>query len=464
MRKEKKLSCFFEPKTVAVIGASNQTGSAGYFIMENFVAGKFHGKVFPVNPNHKQIFGLKSFSSVLKIKEEIDLAVICTPAKTVPGIFRECGEKRIPATIIISAGFNETGNNALTLELKKEIKRYPNTRCIGPNCLGVLNSFTGVDTLFLPEYRLERPQKGSVSFISQSGALGSAILDWASMQGYGISKFVSYGNALDVDESDLIEYLARDKQTRVIAVYLEGVKNGRKFFETAKKYGCKKPIIVLKGGTTKAGSKAALSHTASLAGSSKVFKALFKQTALIEARHLLELFDYARTFARLPKPKGKRIQIITDGGGYGILTADSIELNGMKLAEMSPESIEKIKAKMPSYAIIKNPMDLTGDATNERYETAIQQALLDEKVDMVIVIILYQVPTLNSSIVPTIAKLNRKKIKPLIVISVGGSYSDLHKRALEKEGVINFSYPNEAVKSLKVLHEFYSKKKKHEKN
>ncbi|MFH1255753.1 MAG: CoA-binding protein [Candidatus Diapherotrites archaeon] len=454
----KELDFFFYPKTVAVIGASREPGKVGHAIMQNFTSEKFEGKVFPVNPKAEEIMGFKAHSSIAKIKERIDLAVICTPSATVPKVFLECCKKKVPAVIIISAGFEEIGNKELTNSLRALIKKYPKTRVVGPNCLGTLNCANGVDTLFLPQYRLERPEAGVVSFISQSGALGSAVLDWSSMNEYGIAKFASYGNAMDVDESDLLEYLANDLQTKVIVMYIEGVKNGKKFFETAKKYAKKKPIIVLKGGTTEAGTKAVASHTGSMAGSMAAYDAVFKQTGLIKANNLLELFDYARVLSRLPPAKGKRVQIITDGGGYGVVTADEVINHGLELAKMSEKSIAEIRKVVPPYVILRNPMDLTGDANNERYQVAVEAALKDKNVDMVIAIVLYQVPSLDSDVVETIRALNEKSSKPMIVISVGGAYSEVHKRALEREGVVNFSYPDDAVKALKALVEFYAEK------
>jgi len=454
---KKKLDAFFYPKSVAVIGASRDTGHIGHVILENF-ASKFNGKIFPVNPNAKTILGLKSYKSVLKIKEKIDLAIICVPAIAVPLVFDECGKKRIPAIIIISAGFNEIGNNELSNQLMKLIKKYKNTsRVIGPNCLGILNTESNVDTLFMPSYRLNRPKKGNVSFISQSGALGSAVLDWAAMEEYGIAKFISYGNAFDLDETDLIEYLVYDKKTKVICAYIEGLKNGRKFFEKMRYLSKIKPIILLKGGTSSEGIKAVTSHTGSMAGSIEIFNALFKQTKLIKAENLLELFSFARIFSRVQKPKGKRIQIITDGGGYGVLAADAVAANNLVLAKATKKTIEKIRKIMPSHIILGNPMDLTGDVTNERYKTAINACLEDKNIDILLVIVLYQVPLLDSKIVEVIAELNALKKKPIIVLSVGGTYSELHRKALESEGVINFNYPFIAVKSIKALVDFYLK-------
>ena len=453
------MDAFFNPKNVAVIGASRTPGKIGHVIMQNFTGGKFKGNIFPINPEADMIFGFQCYNSIKDVKAQIDLAVICVKADIVEKVFLECCNKKVKAVVIVSAGFNEIGNYKLAEKLQKLIDKHKSgTRVVGPNCLGILNCANGVDTLFLPRYKLERPKKGGVSFISQSGAVGSATLDWASMMGYGVGKFISYGNAFDVDESDLVEYLVEDKETKVIVMYVEGIKNGRRFFEVAKKYARKKPIILLKGGKTAAGMNAAKSHTASIAGNYAAYKAVCRQTGIIEAENMQELFDFARVFSSLQKPKGMRVQIITDGGGYGVLAADDVQENGLILAKMQEKNVNEIRKMMPSYVVLSNPMDLTGDANNQRYKAAVEEAMKDSNIDIIVVIILYQVPTLTSEIIETITELNRKSTKPLIAISLGGEFSEMHKRAMEREGVVNFTYPHTAMKSLKALCDFYLKK------
>ncbi|MBU0662498.1 CoA-binding protein, partial [Candidatus Micrarchaeota archaeon] len=373
MRKDMKLmDYFFSPKSVAIIGASPQERSIGKAIAENFIGGEFKGAIYPVNPKHKTLFGKRCYASVKAIPRAVDAAVIAVPAKFVPQVVRECGEASVKAVTIISAGFNEVGNAKLTAQLQGVLDKYKNKmRVIGPNCLGTLDTKSGVDMLFLPRSRLGRPGKGVVSFISQSGALGSAILDWDAMKGYGINKFVSYGNAMDVDEADLVEYLAQDKSTDVVVVYIEGVRDGKKFFRVAKKMGNKKPIIAIKGGLTEGGAKAAHSHTGSLAGAAEVYSAVFTQANIVHAKTMEEVFDFARVFSTEPAPRGKRVQIITDGGGYGVLGTDALLDNGMKMAKISAKTRKFIEKNSPDYAVIRNPIDLTGDADNKRYEMAI---------------------------------------------------------------------------------------------
>jgi acetyl coenzyme A synthetase (ADP forming)-like protein len=444
---------FFSPRSVAVIGASRNTKKVGHVIFRNFIEGSFKGKVYPINPRAQSLFGHECLPSVLKVKESIDLGIITVPAAITPLVLEQCGKKGIPSVIIITSGFSEIGNHDLEDKIKDILKKY-NMRAIGVNCLGVYDPYSDVDTFFLPRYKLGRPGKGEVAFISQSGATGSVVMDWMSMKGYTVSKFISYGNATDIDEADLIEYLAQDPQTKVICAYFEGVREGRKFYNTAKKLSKKKPIIVLKGGTTEAGSKATMSHTGSLAGSPRIYSAAFKQAGVIQAEDLEQIFDYARTFSTQPKASGKRIQIITDGGGFGVLTSDWVIKNNMELAKMNPKTMKLLAKQLPNYVTLKNPMDLTGDADVGRYRLALDAAIQDPGVDMIIVIVLFQIPTLTAEVVDVIAEAKKKSNKPIVVISAGGSFTEVLKKSLEDFGVPTFSYPEKAVQSLKVLYEY----------
>ncbi|MCX6817985.1 MAG: CoA-binding protein [Candidatus Aenigmarchaeota archaeon] len=447
------LDGFFVPKSIAIIGASRDQSKIGHVVMRNMVEGDYKGKVFPVNPNTSQILGLKCYPSVTKIRERVDMAVISIPAELVPKALEECGRKGIKNVIIITGGFKEIGNNELEKKLIDIAKKHK-IRVIGPNCLGVFDPDSGVDTVFLPRYKLARPKGGDISFITQSGAVGSVVIDWMARKGYKMSKFISYGNASDVDEADLIEYLINDKKTKVICAYFEGVKEGRKFFEITRKFAGKKPIIVLKGGTTSAGTKAVSSHTGSLAGSFEVYSAAFRQAGIIQATDMEELFDYARTLSSLPKPKGHRVQIITDGGGFGVLLTDNIIKDGLSLATMTEEKVEEMRKKMPAYVVLKNPIDLTGDADSERYQYAITAAIEDPNVDMIGLIVLLQVPRLGGEIVDTIINAFKTSQKPIFVVSAGGDYTEVLKKTLEDIGIPTFSYPQSAAKAMKVLYEF----------
>ncbi len=444
------LDAFFSPRTVAIIGVSRNPQKVGHVVYRNFLEGGFSGKVYAVNPNAESLFGHPAYKSIADIPERVELAVICVPAELVPRALEECGRKRVPAAIVLAGGFKEVGAAKLEAALAAAAKKGK-VRVLGPNCLGVLDPASGVDTVFLPRYKLERPGVGSIAFITQSGAVGSVVLDWMAMKGYKLSKFVSYGNAADVDETELLESLAADPQTKVICCYFEGLKDGRAFFEAAKRVALKKPIIVLKGGVTDAGAKATLSHTGSLAGETAVYSAAFKQAGIIEARDIEQLFDYARVLATQPVPRGARVQIITNGGGFGILLTDWLSTLGLPLAQMKPETLAKLKLQLPEYVVLKNPMDLVGDVDAQRYRVALAAALADPGVDVVAVIVLFQTPALTADVVEVIAEEAEKRAKPVIVVSAGGRYTEVLKKSLEDLGIPTFSYPERAAEAIKAL-------------
>ncbi len=447
------LDNFFNPKSIAVIGASREPGKVGFVVLNNLILAKYRGKIYPINPNADKILDIHAYPNVKAVKDKIDLAVIAVPSKVALNVIKDCGEAKIKNVIILSAGFGEIGNKELDKKLKELLKKY-NIRAIGPNCLGLLDTYSSVDTLFIPRNRLQRPNQGGISFVCQSGAVGSTILDLSTYESQGFSKFISYGNALDVDESDLIEYLQKDESTKVICVYLEGVKDGNKFFNVAKK--SKKPIIIIKGGTTIRGNKSAMSHTGSLAGSYEVYKGIFKQTNLIVADNLEEMCEFARIFDNTIAPKGKRIQIITNGGGFGVLATDAIERNNLEFAEMSASTKIALK-NLPDFYVVSNPIDLTGSATTEDFELAIDAALKDNKNDIVLAIILTQTPSINPKIVNSVAEMHTKNNKPLIVVTCGGDFAIQIEKNFEKNRIPCYSFPTNAINAIKHLCEYYLK-------
>ncbi len=452
------LANFFRAKRVAVIGASREEGKVGNVVFKNFLEPAFKGEVFPINPKATEILGFACYKSVQKVPGKIDLAVIAVPAPAVPGILKDCYKKGIKDVVLITAGFKEVGNVRMEKKLQDALKKY-NIRCIGPNCLGVFDTTSGVDTLFLPQDRLKRPKKGVISFISQSGALGSAILDLAAEESYGFAKFVSYGNAANIDEADLIEYFGSDPETKVICVYIEGVHDGQKFLQTAKKVAGKKPVIIIKGGLTEAGKKATMSHTGSLAGAAQVYLGAFKQAGLITAHTLEEVFDYMKVFEKLAmKPKGRRIQVITNGGGYGILSVDAIEEQGLKLAAMSSATQKSLKKQLPPIAVVHNPIDLLGDATAERYKLALDACIKDANIDIIVCVVLSQTPGVNLDEVRAIVvDAVNKSSKPIVAVTTGSTSTELFKKALEAEGVAMFTFPANAIKALKQYVTYYKK-------
>lgn len=451
------LDKFFSPKSVAIIGASHTPGKVGYVIAENFMSG-FSGKVFFVNPDPTPILGQPTFSSVKKISDEIDLAVIAVRSTLVPKVLKECVEKKIGAVIIISAGFSEIGKEGKVLEdeMKKIISKSK-TRVIGPNVVGVYDPRTKVDTIFLPRSRMNRPKEGNIAFITQSGAVGSTIIDWLSEEGIGVSKFISYGNAMDIDEADLLNFLAEDSHTKIIAVYMEGVKSeGKRFVESLKKVCKKKPVIFLKAGKTEKGAHAAASHTGSLAGSAKIYSAAFKQFGAIEAQDWEELFDFAKAFSMQPVPRGDKLLVVTNGGGFGVLATDEAERQGLHLDALPTEAVQKLKKVMPGYASIHNPLDLTADADSSRYEIAVEEGM--KKYDGAVLITLFQVPTLEETIVDTVISL-QKHGKPILCCAAGGVFTRNLSERLESHGVPVYPTPERAVKSFAALADFGKRQK-----
>lgn len=450
------LEKFFEPKSIAVLGVSKTLEKVGSVIFKNLIDSGYKGKVFAVNPNENFVLGYKSYHSVKDIKEFVDLAVIAVPSNVVIKIVKECAQKKIRNILMVTAGFKEAGNLKLDNELKGILNKNK-MMLIGPNVLGLINNYNNVDTLFIPLYRLKRPKKGNISFVTQSGAFGSSVLDLISAEGYGLSKFISYGNCLDVDESDLLNYLNEDKTTEVIVLYLEGVRNGKKFFDTLKKM--KKPVIVLKGGKSVESSRSTLSHTGSLAGAYETYQGVFHQTCAVSVESIEDVFDFLRLFEKNISVNGNRIQIITNGGGHGVISADAVTRYGLKLAELSDSSKKFLKKSLPFIATISNPLDLVGDADDLRYKLAIETCLNDKNNDVILVNLLYQTPRLTSSIVNILSDLNSKSIKPIVVVSTGSYLTTELKKELENRSIPCFQFPENAVKSIKAAYDYYNNRK-----
>jgi len=444
-----KIESLFNPKSVAIIGASRDPNKIGNVILRNFLQ-SYRGKIFPVNPNAETILGLKCYKSILDIKEKVELAVIVVPAQIVPQVLEECGKKKVKAAIVISGGFAEVGRKDLEESIKEIAKKY-DIALLGPNCLGVFDPRSGVDTLFLPEYKLKRPRAGNISFLTQSGAIGSVTLDLFSDENIGVDKFISYGNATVLDEVQLLKYLLKKKTTKVILFYIEGAKNGKEFVKVLKKV--RKPIVVMKGGISQEGIKAAFSHTAALTSNSQNYLALFRQFGLIQAERYEELFDFAKIFSTQPKTKGKRVGIVTNGGGAGVVATDAISANSLELAQLSEETINSLKQKLPDYVNIRNPLDIAGDADAKRFEVAIEAMLNEKNVDMLMIILLFQTPGADSSIINSLAKYKNAQ-KPMIVVTMGGAFTRLHKSIIEANGIPVYMSPNSAARALKALYDY----------
>ena len=449
-----ELRPFFEPKAVAIIGATNKKGKVGNVIFENFKKNKeqgiFKGSIYPVNPKLDEIEGYKVYKGVKELPEDADLAVISIPAPFVPQTMKEIAEKGIKSVIIITGGFGELGEEGKKMEGEiLQIAKENGIRIIGPNCVGVYVPDAGVDTVFLPDEKMDRPKSGSIAFVTQSGAFAAAMLDWAAGAGIGIGKMVSYGNKLDVDDADLMDYFIYDESIKAVTLYIEGVKEGRKFIEAAKRITKVKPVIALKSGKTEYGAKAASSHTGSLAGADIIYDAVFKQTGILRAEDFEHMFDVAKAFAKCKLPKGDRIGIITDGGGAGVMASDAVAKFGLKMAELSEKTIKYLKEHFPPHAVAGNPTDVVGDTDAQRYKYAIEAFVNDPNVDAIVIIVLFQVPLLKEEeIIEILAEYAKKSEKPIVAVAMGGKKTEYYAKMLENKGVPVYPTPERGVRAM----------------
>ena len=373
-----KLETFFKPKSIAVVGASKNSTKIGHATLKNILISDYDCKVYPINPKEKGILGVKCYKTLNDVPGKIDLVMVSVPAKIVPQIMRECVQKKVENTIIISSGFSEIGNHKLEDEIKK-IAEKSNMRILGPNTMGYKNASDNLDASFV----FGVPRKGNLSLISQSGALGIGMIYLANNEYVGVSKIIGVGNKLDIDDDDLIDYFSTDPETKVIGLYIEAIKDGRAFMNSIK--ACDKPVLVVKAGRSAAGARATASHTGSMAGSDKIYGAAIRQAGGIRCRDLVELFDMARALAGQPPAQGNRIGIITNGGGLGILLTDACEANGLTIPKLSQKTYNKIDKILPDLIRPNNPVDLVGDAGFYRYEASTRALLEDPNIDGVIV-------------------------------------------------------------------------------
>ncbi|MGH8597950.1 MAG: acetate--CoA ligase family protein, partial [Gammaproteobacteria bacterium] len=385
-----RLDAIFRPKSVAVIGASNRDGSVGNAIFKNILLGGYCGTLSPVNPNATSIAGVRAYRDVGEIPDDVDLALIIVPAASVPAVLDQCGRIGVRGAVVVSAGFKEIGPEGAEMERRAvwTAHRY-RMPLIGPNCLGVINTET--DVMLNASFARAMPKRGNIAFVSQSGALCAGILDYARGRDIGFSKFISFGNKADVTEVDLLRYLAEDDATDLILMYLETLADGRAFIQLAREItgeiAHRKPILAIKSGRTLQGAAAARSHTGALAGSDAVYDAVFAQAGILRVDTVEELFDFAVGFSRQPLPKGNRFAIVTNAGGPGIMATDAAIRYGLELATLRPETLESLKAKLPPTANLSNPVDVIGDATSDRYESAVKAVLADPSVDGLVVLL-----------------------------------------------------------------------------
>jgi acetyltransferase len=445
------LESFFTPNSVAVIGASTNPKKLGHAVLDNLVNGGFLNKerrVFPINPKADEILGIPAYASVLDIPEPVDLAVIVIPYPIVPGALRTCGEKGIPAAIVISAGFREAGMEGLTRERELvEIAHQSGIRLIGPNCLGVIDTNTPLNASF----STGMPPAGPMAFMSQSGALGTAILDWAQAGRLGLAKFVSLGNKADVDEADLLLAWQDDPSVRVIMIYTEGLPDGQEFIKIARKVSKKKPIVAVKSGVTQAGSRAVSSHTGSLAGSEQAYQSAFRQARVLRANSMQDLFDQSLAFAYLPPLRDDRIAIVTNAGGPGILATDALSRSGLQLARFDSECIQELERFLPDAASAANPVDVLGDAGADRYRFALQQVVNDPHVDGVLVILTPQATTDIQETARVVADIARGASIPVLASFMGEARVQEGTAILDEHKIPNFPHPERAALALKAL-------------
>ncbi len=445
------LHAFFRPSGVAVIGASEKPGKVGRVVLENIIKSGFPGAVYPVNPNHESVFGLPCYPSVSRIPETPDLAVIIVPAPSVVEVLEECGNSGIPAAVIISAGFKESGRDGYRRETElRETARRHGIRVLGPNCLGLADTFTPLNATFATR----SPLPGNVAFMSQSGALCTAVLGWSLENHLGFSRFISLGNKMDVDESDVLEELETDDNTSVIAAYLEGVKDGERFLETAARVGRSKPVVVLKAGVTQAGARAVSSHTGTLAGSEKAYNAAFRRCGALRAETVEDLFMLCRGFSSQPPPRGPKVGVITNAGGPGIIASDALERAGLSLASFTEETAKALRHGLPEAASVYNPVDVLGDAGPERYRLAVSRVLPDPGVDALLVILTPQAMTEVEETARVVAEEARGAEKTVFAVFMGGEESSRAEEILREAGVPNFQFPEEAVRTLKAMREY----------
>lgn len=451
-----QLDAIFAPETIAVIGASNQKGKVGHDIFANILKGGYKGTLYPVNPKSKSILSVKCYTSISTIPDPIDLGMIILPPKVALQAVKDCIAKGVKGIVIVSAGFKEVGGEGA--EIEKEIKQLcaeAKVRLVGPNCLGVINPSPKVSLNASFSARMPRP--GNVSFISQSGALCTAVLDYAADKGFGFSKFISIGNKADVDELDLLRYYHNDPDTDVVMMYMEELhRSGEEFIEEVREMTSGSnptSVMAIKSGSSDAGAKAAASHTGALAGSDKLYDAIFSMAGIMRCETVNQLFDYAQAHAAKKFPAGDRIAIVTNAGGPGILATDMSEQSGLKLANFSEDTVNELKKYLPSTANFHNPVDVIGDAARDRYENTLATVLSDRGVDAVLIILTPQSMTDAIGTAEAIVNIARNNLKPVVCAFMGVIDVSDGVRLLQKHHIPVYQFPESAARSLGALRE-----------
>lgn len=441
----------FNPKSIAVIGASPTPGKPSYVIFESLKSIGFPGKIYPVNPKYTSINNLSCYSSVAEIEDSVDIAVVAVPAPLVIDALKGAADKKVKGVIIVSAGFGETGSDGKGLEDEiKALAHREGIRVLGPNCLGVYDTVSKIDTFFVPKDRMGRPVKGGISILSQSGSFAALIMDEMAAEGIGVSRVVSYGNRVDIGESDCLEFLADDRHTRAVAIYMESVDDGRRFVESASRCAKKKPVIAVKVGRMGAGISAAISHTGAMTGKREIYRAAFRKAGIIEVDGYEGLKDACRALNIFNPVKGGKVLIITDGGGIGVRLADACEEMGLDVAALSEGLQKSLSAKFPVFYGINNPLDLTGSVTDDEFVSALHAGLKDSY-DIAIVTLLWGPPQLTEGLVYKLKAAVKKHDKPVLICSPGGTFTKKMNRVFEDNGIPVFTTPESAARAAAIL-------------
>lgn len=442
------LDPIFRPRSVAVVGATEKEGSVGRTVLWNLISSPFGGTVFPVNPKRPSVLGVKAYPNLAAVPDPIDLAVIVTPAETVPGLMEECAAAGVRGVIIISAGFKEVGPAGAALEARVlEIARRARIRVVGPNCLGVMNPISGLNATFAAGMA----KAGSVGFISQSGALLTAVLDWSAREGVGFSSVVSLGSMLDVGWGDVIYYLGDDPHTQSIVIYMETIGDARSFLSAAREVALTKPIIVIKPGRTAEAARAAASHTGSLTGSDEVLAAALRRVGVLRVDRISDLFGMAEVLAKQPRPAGPRLTIVTNAGGPGVIATDALVAGGGRLTELTPETMAALDAVLPPTWSHNNPIDIIGDAPPERYAKALEIAARDPGSDGLLVILTPQAMTDPTRTAEALTAYAHIEGKPVLASWMGGAEVEEGATILRQAGIPTFDHPDTAVEMFNYL-------------
>jgi acetyltransferase len=442
------LDAFFLPKSVAVVGASERAGTVGQTVLRNLVESEFRSKTYPVNPNHAELLGLKAYKTIADVPVKVDLVIVATPASTVPKIIGECVDAEVKSAVVISAGFRERGQEGAALETKiLEQLRRGTMRLIGPNCLGIMNPTIGLNATFAND----PPLAGNVAFLSQSGALLTAILDWSKREHVGFSGIVSTGSMLDVGWGDLIDYFGNDPNTHSILLYMESIGNARSFLSAAREVALSKPIIVIKAGRSEAASRAAASHTGALTGSDEVLDAAFRRCGVLRVYNIGDLFYMAKVLSKQPRPKGPRLTILTNAGGPGVLATDVLVASDGQLASLSDETLRVLDGFLPRHWSHNNPIDVLGDADAERYAKALEVAMNDPNSDGLLAILAPQGMTDPTQVAERLRPYAKSTGKPLLASWMGGAAIAEGEAILNAAGIPTFSFPDTAARAFNYM-------------